>query len=165
MWPWHSMNFAKVIRRLQERPDRRPRQQYGKELEALPIASGIDDLTYDPATRRIYAAANGVIDVFEQTDLDHYVSRGSTQTGTNGRTAKLVPQLNRLFFAVPSNSQQSARVLVYEPINTPEPKLPPTDAKEPVNAPRAEEIVLESLCPIRFFAGWGCMSFRLGTNT
>ena len=117
----------------------------GKQLQALPISSGIDDLAYDPATRRIYAAANGVIDVFEQTDLDHYVPKGSTATGTNGRTAKLVPQLNRLFVAVPSSAQQSARVLVYEPINTPEPKLPPTDTKEPVNAPRAEEIVLEAL--------------------
>jgi DNA-binding beta-propeller fold protein YncE len=117
----------------------------GKQLQALPIASGIDDLTYDPATRRIYAAANGVIDVFEQADLDHYVSKGSTETGTNGRTAKLVPQLNRLFVAVPSTGQQNARVLVYEPINTPEPKLPPTDVKEPVNAPRAEAVVLEAL--------------------
>jgi DNA-binding beta-propeller fold protein YncE len=117
----------------------------GKQLQALPIASGIDDLTYDPATRRVYAAANGVIDVFEQADLDHYVSKGSTASGVNGRTAKLVPELNRLFVAVPSSAQQSARVLVYEPINTPEPKLPPTDVKEPVNAPRAEEIVLEAL--------------------
>jgi hypothetical protein len=121
----------------------------GKQLQALPIASGIDDLTYDPSTRRIYAAANGVIDVFEQTDLDHYVSKGTAVTGANGRTAKLVPQLNRLFVAVPSSgkqtSQQSARVLVYQPINTPEPKLPPTDTKESVNAPRAEEIVLETL--------------------
>jgi hypothetical protein len=117
----------------------------GKQLQALPIANGIDDLTYDPATRRIYSAANGVIDVFEQTDLDHYVSKGTIVTGANGRTAKLVPQLSRLFVAVPSTSRQSARVLVYEPINTPEPKLPPTDTKESVNAPRAEEIVLEAL--------------------
>jgi DNA-binding beta-propeller fold protein YncE len=117
----------------------------GKQLQALPIASGIDDLTYDPSTRRIYAAANGVIDVFEQTDLDHYVSKGTVVTGANGRKAKLVPQLNRLFVAVPAASPQSARVLVYEPINTPESKLPPTDAKESVNAPRAEEIVLEAL--------------------
>jgi hypothetical protein len=117
----------------------------GKQLQALPIANGIDDLTYDPATRRIYSAANGVIDVFEQTDLDHYVSKGTVVTGANGRTAKLVPQLSRLFVAIPSTSRQSARVLVYEPINTPEPKLPPTDTKESVNAPRAEEIVLEAL--------------------
>jgi hypothetical protein len=117
----------------------------GKQLQALPIASGIDDLTYDPSTRRIYAAANGVVDVFEQTDLDHYVSKGTVVTGANGRTAKLVPQLNRLFVAVPATGQESARVLVYETVNTPEPKLPPTDTKESVNAPRAEKIVLETL--------------------
>jgi DNA-binding beta-propeller fold protein YncE len=117
----------------------------GKELQTLPIAGGIDDLVYDPITRRIYAAAKGVIDVFEQTDLNHYAFRGTVATGTNGRTAKLVPQLNRLFVAIPQSTQQNARILVYEPVNTPEPKLPPTDTKEPVNAPAAENIVLETL--------------------
>ncbi|HEY1581119.1 MAG TPA: YncE family protein [Terracidiphilus sp.] len=117
----------------------------GEELQTLPIAGGIDDLIYDPITRRIYAAAKGVIDVFEQTDLNHYVSRGTIATGTNGRTAKLVPQLNRLFVAVPQSGQQNARILVYKPVNTPEPRLPPTDTKEPVNAPVAEKIVLETL--------------------
>jgi DNA-binding beta-propeller fold protein YncE len=117
----------------------------GKELQALPIAVGIDDLIYDPITRRIYAAANGVIDVFEQTDLNHYAPSGTISTGTNGRTAKLVPQLNRLFVAVPQSGQQNAHILVYEPVNTPQPKLPPTDTKESVNAPVAEEIVLETL--------------------
>jgi DNA-binding beta-propeller fold protein YncE len=117
----------------------------GNPLQALPITTGIDDLVYDPATRRIYAAANGVIDVYEQTDLDHYVSRGSVITGTHARTAKLAPQLNRLFVAVPQSSGQNARILVYQPIHTPEPKVSPVDSKEPVNAPRAEEIVLETL--------------------
>jgi DNA-binding beta-propeller fold protein YncE len=117
----------------------------GRELQALPIAGGIDDLIYDPITRRIYAAANGVIDVFEQTDLNHYVFVGTVTTGTNGRTAKLVPQLSRLFVAVPASGQQNAHILVYEPINTPPPKFPPTDAKESVNAPAAEQIVLETL--------------------
>jgi DNA-binding beta-propeller fold protein YncE len=117
----------------------------GKELQALPIAGGIDDLIYDSITRRIYAAANGAIDVFEQTDLNHYVSRGTMSTGMNGRTGKLVPQLNRLFVAAPQSRQQNARILVYEPVNTPEPKLPPADTKEPVNAPAAEKIVLETL--------------------
>src|SRR5262249_9707137 len=88
---------------------------------------------------------NGTVDVFEQQDRDHYVSRGSTQTGTNARTAKLVPQWNRLFVAVPSDNRQSARILVFEPVDTPEVKLPPADAKEPVQAPKAEEIVLDAL--------------------
>jgi DNA-binding beta-propeller fold protein YncE len=117
----------------------------GKELQALPIASGIDDLIYDPGTRRIYAAANGVIDVFEQKDLNHYVSQGSIPSGVNGRTAKFVPQLNRLFVAVPQDGNQNARVLVYKPVNTPEPKVPATETKQPVNAPIAEKIVLETL--------------------
>jgi hypothetical protein len=135
----------------------------GKELQTLPITAGIDDLVYDPITRRIYAASKGVIDVFEQTDLNHYVPRGTIATGTNARTAKLAPQLHRLFVAVPQAGQQAARILVYEPVNTPEPKLPPTDIKKPVNAPAAEKIVLETLsvhpllrrrpalCPARHF--------------
>jgi len=117
----------------------------GKELQALPIASGVDDLIYDAGTKRIYAAANGVVNVFEQTDLNHYTSLGSVPTGANGRTAKLVPQLNRLFVAVPQDAEHNARVLVYEPINTPDPKLVPVEAKQPVNAPAAEKIALETL--------------------
>ena len=117
----------------------------GKELQALPIASGIDDLIYDAGTRRIYAAANGVINVFEQTDLNHYTSLGSIPSSANGRTAKLVPQWNRLFIAVPKSVQQSARILVYEAVNTTEPKAMPVDVKQFVNAPAAEQIVLETL--------------------
>src|SRR6202012_514127 len=55
----------------------------GKELQALPIATGIDDLIYDPATQRIYAAANGVVAVYQQKDLDHYVSLGNIPSGPN----------------------------------------------------------------------------------
>lgn len=117
----------------------------GKELQSLPIASGVDDLIYDPGTRRIYAATNGVINVFEQKDLDHYVSLGSVPSGVNGRTAKLVPQLNRLFVAVPQNGQQTAHVLVYKPVNIPVAKVSPAEVKEPVNAPQAEQIILETL--------------------
>jgi DNA-binding beta-propeller fold protein YncE len=117
----------------------------GRELQALPIGPGVDDLTYDPATRRLYASTDGAVDVFEQTDLNHYVSRGSVATGPHGRTSRFVPELNRLFVAVPQSGTQSARVLVYEPINTPVPRPPLDDVKEPVHAPVAEKIVLETL--------------------
>lgn len=117
----------------------------GKELQTLPIAKGIDDLIYDARTQRLYASTNGEIDVFEQTDLNHYVSRGSVASGINGRTSRLVPELNRLFVAVPQAGTQNARVLVYEPIHTPTPRPPLDDVKEPVNAPTAQEIALETL--------------------
>ncbi|HWZ49948.1 MAG TPA: YncE family protein [Granulicella sp.] len=117
----------------------------GKELQTLPISKGVDDLIYDPITRRLYASTDGVVDVFEQTDLNHYVSRGSVASGANGRTSRLVPELNRLFVAVPQAGSQNARVLVYEPINTPAPRAPLADDKEPVNAPAAQQIALETL--------------------
>lgn len=117
----------------------------GKELQTLPIHAGVDDLIYDVATRRIYASTDGFVDVFDQTDLNHYVSRGSVASGPKGRTARLVPELNRLFVSVPRTSNATARVLAFEPQNTQTPRVPPTDVKEPVHAPAAERIVLEEL--------------------
>jgi len=117
----------------------------GKELQTLPIHTGIDDLIYDPVTRRIYASTDGFVDVFDQEDLNHYVSRGSVASGAKGRTARFVPELNRLFVAVPQTPTSSAHILAFEPQNTQTPRPFPVDVKETVNAPVAEEIVLEEL--------------------
>src|ERR1700733_855906 len=110
----------------------------GKELQTLPIHTGIDDLIYDPVTRRIYASTDGFVDVFDQNDLNHYVSRGSVASGAKGRTARLVPELNRLFVAVPQTPTSSAHILAFEPQNTQTPRPFPVDVKEVVNAPAAE---------------------------
>lgn len=117
----------------------------GKELQTLTIHTGVDDLIYAPETRRIYASTDGFIDVFDQVDLNHYVSRGSIVSGAKGRTARLVPKLNRLFVAVPKSSIENAHVLVFEPVNTLPRVTRPVDVKEPVHAPVAEKMVLEEL--------------------
>ncbi len=117
----------------------------GKELQALPIAKGIDDLIYDPGSRRLYAAANGVMDVYGQTDLDHYVSLGSVPTGPGAKTARLSPELNRLFVAAPQSPSKSAHIMIFEPANVPPPAAPVVEPKAPVHAPIAESIVLETL--------------------
>lgn len=117
----------------------------GKELQTLTIHTGVDDLIYNPVTRRIYASTDGFVDVFDQVDRNHYVSRGSIASGAKGRTALLVPELNRLFVAVPKSSMKSAYVLVFEPVNTQSPVTRPADVKEPVHAPVAEKMVLEEL--------------------
>jgi len=117
----------------------------GKELKTLPIHKGIDDLVYDPMTRRLYASTDGFVDVFEQTDLNTYASQGSVSTGTNARTERLVPELDRLFVAVPKGASPHARVLVFQAINAPAPRETPVDVKEPVNVPVAEQLVLEEL--------------------
>src|SRR5882762_857456 len=38
----------------------------GKEVTAFPITKGVDDITYDPASKRIYAACDGAVDIYEQ---------------------------------------------------------------------------------------------------
>lgn len=117
----------------------------GKQLQALTIHTGIDDLIYNPVTRRIYASTDGFVDVFDQTDLNHYVSRGSIASGAKGRTERLVPELNRLFVAIPKSSAANAHILVFEPKNTQPPVTRPAEAMEPVHAPVAEKMVLEEL--------------------
>jgi len=86
----------------------------GKEVTALPMTKGVDDLTYDPAQRRIYAAGDGSVDVYQQTDRDNYKLAGKVPTGPVGRTARLVPELNRYFVAVPQHGMTSAEILVFE---------------------------------------------------
>ena len=88
--------------------------QSGKEVTSLSITNGVDDAGYDPASKRLYTAADGNVDVYEQTDPDNYKLLAKVPTGPVGRTAKLVPELNRYFVAVPQHGTKSAEVLVFE---------------------------------------------------
>src|SRR5256884_6045456 len=54
---------------------------------ALPITKGVDDLVYDAGSRRLYASADGNVEVYEQTDPDQYKPLGKVPTGPLGRTS------------------------------------------------------------------------------
>lgn len=89
----------------------------GEELRALPISQGVDDMVFDPQSKRIYAscgAGDGSVDVYEETDPDHYQLLGKVPSGHMGKTALLVPALHRYFVAVPQNGSTNAKVLEYE---------------------------------------------------
>src|SRR6266849_583413 len=88
--------------------------QTGKEVTTLPITKGVDDATYDAASKRIYAVGDGSVDVYHQTDPDNYKLLGTIPTGPLGKTARLVPDLNRYFVAVPQHETDSAKILVFE---------------------------------------------------
>jgi DNA-binding beta-propeller fold protein YncE len=88
--------------------------QTGKELAVLPITQGVDDLVYDAGRKRLYASCDGDVDVYQQSDRDSYKLLGKVPTGPLGRTALLVPQLNRYFVAVPQHGTTAAEVLVFE---------------------------------------------------
>jgi len=86
----------------------------GRELQALPITKGTDDMVFDPRKKRIYTASDGAVDVYEQTDADHYKLLGTVPTGPVAKTARLVPELNRYFVAAPKHGDRKAEILVFE---------------------------------------------------
>jgi DNA-binding beta-propeller fold protein YncE len=90
--------------------------QAGKELQAVPVGKGVDDLMFDPASKRIYATSGGTgaVDVYKETDPDHYHSLGNISSGPGAKTGLLVPQLARLFVAVPPRGTAPGEVYVYQ---------------------------------------------------
>jgi DNA-binding beta-propeller fold protein YncE len=86
----------------------------GKQLEALPTDKGVDDVVFDAASGRIYASCDGAINVYRETDADHYQSLGKIASGPLGRTSSLAPELHRYFVAVPAHDAVPAEVLIYE---------------------------------------------------
>ena len=88
--------------------------QSGKEITAVPITKGVDDLTFDPHSKRLYAACDGNVDIYRQDGPDQYKRLAQVPTGPLGRTARLVPELNRYFVAVPQRGTDSAKILVFD---------------------------------------------------
>jgi DNA-binding beta-propeller fold protein YncE len=88
--------------------------QSGKEIIALPITKGVDDVVYDPASKRIYAACDGNVDVYEQSGPDQYKLLAQVPTAPMGRTARLVPELKRYFVAIPQHGTDAAKILVFD---------------------------------------------------
>jgi|SRR5467141_660768 len=88
--------------------------QTGKEVTSFPITKGVDDITYDATSKRIYAACDGAVDIYEQSAPDSYKLLANVPTGPMARTARLVPELKRYFVAVPQQGTRSAKVLVFD---------------------------------------------------
>jgi DNA-binding beta-propeller fold protein YncE len=87
----------------------------GKFLQNLPISTGVDDMTFDAASQRIYVATGaGFVNVFREIDADHYKTIGKVSTGPMGKTGLLVPSMNEYFVAVPPHGDTCAEVLVYK---------------------------------------------------
>ena len=87
----------------------------GQMVFSVEGAVDTDDLFYDAKLRRIYmSGGDGFISVFEQQDADHYKQLAKVPTGPGARISLFVPELNRLYVAVPRRGRQSAEVLVFD---------------------------------------------------
>jgi DNA-binding beta-propeller fold protein YncE len=86
----------------------------GKVLQNLPIGTGVDDMTFDPASQRVYVATGeGFVNIFKETDPDHYQAIGKIPTGPLGKTGILVPAIKEYFVAVPPHGTKCAEVMVF----------------------------------------------------
>src|ERR1700737_427413 len=84
----------------------------GKVVASLPCAENNDDMSYDPAHKRIYVTGDGTVSVFDQRDADHYVHVAEVPTGYRAKTSIFVPELNRLYIAVSSRGKRAGEKLV-----------------------------------------------------
>lgn len=87
----------------------------GKEMRAIPIGQGLDDLVFDAASKRLYApcGGSGTIDVYKVVDAAHYRSLGKVPSGPLARNGILIPAVNEYFVGVPKSMNKGAAVLVY----------------------------------------------------
>src|SRR6266699_1388542 len=82
--------------------------QTGTVVQALDSVGGADEVQFDAATGRIYfVGTTGTLAVFKQMDPDHYELLGKVPTGALAKTGLYVPELKRMYVAVPKHLVQT----------------------------------------------------------
>ena len=85
----------------------------GREIAKLDLHGDCDDVFYDATRHQIYASCGeGFIDLFFQTDADHYALKDSVKTVGKARTCFF--DGDRLYLAVPRQGGDDARIQIYE---------------------------------------------------
>ena len=86
----------------------------GKETGAFDIVGDTDDLFYDAVRKRLYVTGGeGFLDVF-QDEAGRFNRLAHIATAAGARTSLFVPDLSRLYLAVPHRGNQKAEIRVYE---------------------------------------------------
>jgi DNA-binding beta-propeller fold protein YncE len=87
----------------------------GKEVASGEIAGKTDDLFYDSRRSRVYVlTSQGLLEVFQQKDPDHYDRIARYPTPPGRQTGLFVPEWGKLFAAVQKQGEQSAEIRVYQ---------------------------------------------------
>ena len=87
----------------------------GRAIVNLDSPGDADDIFYDNSRRRIYiSGGDGFIGILQQNDADHYKTMTNIPTASGARTSFFVPELSRLYVAVPHRGVQTAEVRAYE---------------------------------------------------
>jgi len=86
----------------------------GKLIGSADIVGDTDDLFYDAARKRLYVSGGeGFLDVLQEQDATHFTRVAHIPTAAGARTSLFVPELKRLYLAVPHRGAQQAEIRVY----------------------------------------------------
>lgn len=86
----------------------------GRVEQALDCVGDVDDIFVDGRTGRVLViGGEGAVDVFASTEGAGYARVGSVKTAEGARTGLLVPELRRLFVAVPKREGQVGELREY----------------------------------------------------
>jgi DNA-binding beta-propeller fold protein YncE len=93
----------------------------GKVTGSMDIVGDTDDLFYDATRKRLYVSGGeGFLDVFQQEQQPQqqhaakFTRVAHLPTAAGARTCLFVPELNRLYLAVPHRGNQQAEIRVFD---------------------------------------------------
>ena len=90
----------------------------GKSVASMAIHPEADGIQYDAKRQRIYVSCGtGAIEVIQQVDPNQYRLIGSVTTEAGAGTSLFVPELDRLYLAVPQSKTRPAEIRVYRPVD------------------------------------------------
>ncbi len=86
----------------------------GASVASFDAPGRTNGMVFDKANKRIYAAGDDYVGVYQQIDADHYTELPHVASEKGAKTAFLVPELNRLYVAVGGSPTTKAGLLRYE---------------------------------------------------
>lgn len=87
----------------------------GAQVASVDSVGDTDEVFYDVQRRRIYiSGGEGFLQVVGQLGADNYQPLAKLPTAPGARTALFVPELNRVFLAVPQHGDQQAEIRIYD---------------------------------------------------
>ena len=87
----------------------------GRNLATVPVDGDPDDLFYNARRGQLYVSCGaGFVDVLEPSRSGGFSMSARVSTAAGARTALFVPELRRLFVAVPHRASQKSEIRVFD---------------------------------------------------
>jgi DNA-binding beta-propeller fold protein YncE len=87
----------------------------GNTITKLDVVNDADDIFYDSENKQVYlTGGEGYLDVISEKNANSYQEVVKIPTAQGGRTSLFVPQLDRLYIAIPDYTGNGAKIQVFE---------------------------------------------------